>query len=388
MWLVPWNRRRLRSGIVVLAAGVLGVVSMPQVALAQPIRTAEGCRARVVIPPKRAKCLACVERGGAFAQWDRVIGKCLMPGEPEPPPPPPPPPEPRPEPPAEPPPPVGDIDTPAECHARVGIPEKRAACVACVERGGVFHKWERAAGTCHLAAAERRGLPPDIATVDGCRTRVAVPGKRADCVACVERGGVFMKWETAAGTCHIAEPPPPPEPVAAPHHPNRVETAEGCRVRVANPERRQRCLDCVGRGGFFHKWDRGAGSCTVGEPAPPAPPPPSPGSPEIDSEAECRARVGHPGKRSHCMDCVARGGVFLKWEAAAGTCHMRAAPEPAPPPEPGPPPPAPRIGAAGNEDECNAHVVRGPKRERCLDCVRSGRLFHLHGAGFGRCRRR
>ena len=139
-----------------------------------------------------------------------------------------------------------------------------------------------------------------------------------------------------------------------------------CNGVLNNFEKRRACRACVTRGGRFHTQGHGPGRCEM----PPPPPPPRP--PFAVNGDQCNSFVGHPGKRARCHGCVGRGGKFHL--RGPGRCEL---------PPPPPPPPAPPV--LQSVDECNAHVIRPPKRARCVHCVTHGGRFHRHGAALGRC---
>ncbi len=84
------------------------------------------------------------------------------------------------------------------CVARIARKGKRARCVACIQRGGHFHKRGGGVGFCH--ARPRQGV---IYTKAGCATRVGRPAKRKRCMVCVHHGGAFQKMGWHRGYCNL-----------------------------------------------------------------------------------------------------------------------------------------------------------------------------------------
>ena len=91
----------------------------------------------------------------------------------------------------------GVIRLKAGCVAKVARPKKRVRCVACIKKGGHFHKRGGKAGFCHWRPKD--GV---IHGKGGCKTRIVKPGKKARCKACVAKGGWFHKMGGKRGYCN------------------------------------------------------------------------------------------------------------------------------------------------------------------------------------------
>lgn len=113
-----------------------------------------GCRARIVVLPKRKRCIACVNSGHVFRRQGMARGFCearAAPSRVAPPPASPPPPRPpRVAPSTAPPPPVVGvgIKTTAGCRARIAFIPKRGRCIRCIRTGRVFLKRGKGVGVC------------------------------------------------------------------------------------------------------------------------------------------------------------------------------------------------------------------------------------------------
>ncbi len=296
---------------------------------AQPIYSPQGCRGRIGRIQKRRRCVACVRRAGmVFHKQGAGIGRCRHK--------------------------AAHVPAPAViraapgCRARIGRVSKRRRCIACVRRGGVFHKRGAAAGFCRGGA--KPAPAPDIVRAEpGCAARVVRPAKRQRCLSCIHRGGVFHKQGGGAGFCRGG--------VAA----VLIRAVPGCRARIGRVNKRRRCVACVRRGGVFHKRGAAVGFCAGGAPVD-----------QIRTKPGCAARVGRLSKRQRCMVCVGRGGVFHKRGAAAGFCRGGA-------------PLAPKGVIVRTRPGCVTHIGRVHKRRRCVACVRRGGAFHRQGGAAGFC---
>lgn len=362
--------------------GVCQVKAVPRHA---GIRAEPGCVARIGKPHKRGRCIACVRRGGVFHKRGAGAGHCRGGRAVAPPP--------------------DIIRAEAGCVSRVARPQKRGRCIACVHRGGVFHKQGGGAGFCRGGAVKRlihaepgcvarigrlpkrqrciscvrrrgvfhkrgaaHGLCKGGVAVDhirrrrGCRARIGRIPKRQRCMACVSRGGVFHKQGPAAGFCHGGAPLANKGVV--------VTTRPGCVTHIGRLPKRKRCMACVHRGGVFHRQGGAAGFCKGRH----APPPPPPAAGPIRAEPGCVARIGRLRKRGRCIACVRRHGVFHKRGRSAGFCAGRPAPAPH------------HRGLIRSVHACRKHIGRAGKRRRCVACVRRGGKFHRQGAARGFCR--
>ena len=248
------------------------------------IRSIPGCRAHSGRLKKQARCEACVHRGGAFHKQGGGHGFCRA-GVVAPAP--------------------HIIRAAAGCHARIGRLGKRQRCVACVRRGGVFHKQGAAAGFCRGGAPlVNKGVV--ITTSPACVAHIGRPNKRRRCQACVIRGMVFHRQGGAAGFCRPRAAPPA---AAGP-----IRHAAGCRARVGRLSKRNRCIACVHRGGTFHKRGGSTGFCAES-----VAPKHRPGV--LRTVHQCRTSIGRHSKKRRCIACVRRGGRFLRQGAAHGICR-------------------------------------------------------------------
>ena len=263
------------------------------------VLTAHGCEQRIGRLTKRRRCIACVRSGRVFHKRGAAHGHCggakRLP-------------KPRV---------VGDALLSVNgCESHVARIPKRKRCIACVGRGRVFH--QRGAG--HGYCGARKGTPPRIhtggrvLTAAGCETRVVRAGKRRRCIACVRGGRVFHQRGAGHGFCGGPKAAPPP-----PRGVGKVRSARGCETRVGRLSKRRRCIACVRRGGVFIKQGAAAGFCTGGRVT--APPPRVVPGQRIRSPHGCRSRVRIPSKRRRCVACVRRGGVFHKQGGGAGFCR-------------------------------------------------------------------
>jgi len=99
----------------------------------------------------------------------------------------------------------------------------------------------------------------------------------------------------------------------------------------------------------------------------------------IRTAAGCRSRVGRIPKRKRCIACVSRiKHHFHQRGAAAGLCHANGAVSPATVAAA-----LVAVDAVRTVEGCNKRIAKRPKRERCVVCVKSGRLFQQQGAGVG-----
>lgn len=83
------------------------------------------------------------------------------------------------------------------CVNRIARKPKRARCVACVHRGGHFHKRGARPGFCHI-----RPVHGVIYTKPGCVARIGRKQKRNRCLVCIHRGGTFQKMGVHPGYCN------------------------------------------------------------------------------------------------------------------------------------------------------------------------------------------
>ncbi|MCA9666959.1 MAG: hypothetical protein KC503_15275 [Myxococcales bacterium] len=91
----------------------------------------------------------------------------------------------------------GVVRTAAGCRGRIVRRPKRMRCVACVARGGHFHKAGARIGFCHI-----RPVHGVVYTVPGCRRRALRVGKRRRCAVCVRAGGLFHLMGVRPGYCN------------------------------------------------------------------------------------------------------------------------------------------------------------------------------------------
>ena len=299
------------------------------------IRAEPGCVARIGRLTKRHRCVACVRRGGVFHKRGATAGYCRGGKAPAPV--------------------VGMIRAEAGCISRIGRLPKRQRCIACVHRGGVFHKQGGSRGFCKGGAALNQ-----IRTGPGCAARIGRVPKRQRCMVCVRRGGVFHKQGAAAGFCKGGAPLPPAGVVIA--------TRPGCVTHIGRIAKRRRCKACVRKGGVFHRQGGGAGFCR-GRAVAPHPRAAGP----IRAAPGCVARIGRITKRQRCIACVHRGGVFHKRGGSRGFCAGPVAPTPAP-------------AFIRSVHGCRTRIGRVSKRRRCIACVRRGGRFLKQGAAHGLCR--
>ncbi|MBW2734248.1 MAG: hypothetical protein JRH20_17810, partial [Deltaproteobacteria bacterium] len=406
---------------LMIGVGALGALLWVSAAEARFIRSAADCQSRIGNFNKRARCMACVNRGGIFKkQGHKRPGLCKHSR-----------PAARP---APPPPPRRPPVTVAPPHRRRGVhgsaivrsvsaclggisrPGKRDRCRRCIRSGGLFHRRSgRGHGFCRFPSTRTWRPKHTLRTLHQCNRRIRRPNKRARCVSCVNNGGIYQK--RGFGFCRggaVAPPPPPPAPA------NRtIYSPSDCRRFIARPGKRSRCGSCTVARGQFVTQGRGRGFCRRAA----APPPPPPG--KVHSIVDCKHHIVRPGKRSRCVNCVTRGGVFLKQGAMAGFCRgardvnttvhsptdcqrfiskpgkrgrcvsctsgrgrfvtqgpgrgfCRRATTP-------PPPPPRRRDTLRSVPECQARVRNISKRKRCVHCVRSGGAFHKQGVGTGTC---
>jgi protein involved in ribonucleotide reduction len=203
------------------------------------------------------------------------------------------------------------LTMPGQCTSFIANVFKRNRCLACINRGGRFNSV--GAGFC----IERPGpvAAPDRAvqrTNAECSAFVHEPHKRRSCYACVAGGGTYYKHANGnLGNC--VTPPPPVADRAV------QRTNAECLAYIHNPHKRQRCLACVGGGGTYFKHGAGGiGNCVM----PAAPPPPA--YSVLRSIHECRMNVAHPGLRHRCVSCVSGGGSYR----TDGTCLAAPMPAP------------------------------------------------------------
>lgn len=266
------------------------------------------------------------------------------------------------------------VHTAAGCQSRIGNFNKRARCMACVRQGGVFKKQGRKRpGFCKQRPAPRRPVAPPPAATPArpahrgpgvmrskrdCRTHIALRHKRKRCRRCVREGGLFHKFAGRGhGFCRF---PSSRTWVVA----NTIRTVQGCNARVRRHNKRSRCLSCVNYGGIFQK--RGFGYCR-GAMAP-APPPRPRGT--VHSVTGCNRRIARPGKRSRCVSCVSRAGVFHKQGPGTGYCRGA----------------KPLASTLYSAHDCGRFIVRAGKRARCVSCTSGRGQFVTQGAGRGFCR--
>jgi hypothetical protein len=87
---------------------------------------------------------------------------------------------------------------------------KMIRCMACIRRGGHFHKQGGESGYCHIRPEQ--GV---IHTKAGCIARLASREKRRSCLGCIGRGGLFHLMGVEEGYCNprrrspTADPPDP-----------------------------------------------------------------------------------------------------------------------------------------------------------------------------------
>ncbi len=144
------------------------------------VTNAPGCVTHIGRAKKRRRCRACVIRGGVFHRQGGAAGFCRTHA---------------PRPPA-----AGPIRHAAGCRSRIGRPVKRSRCITCVHRGGAFHKRGSSAGFCAGPVAPKP-RPGVLRTVHQCRTAIGRHSKKRRCIACVRRGGRFHRQGAAHGFC-------------------------------------------------------------------------------------------------------------------------------------------------------------------------------------------
>jgi hypothetical protein len=267
------------------------------------IRTAAGCKSRIARLPKRKRCLACIARGKHhFHKAGAAAGFCHRNGAPVP---------------AAAAPAAVAIRTAAGCQRRIARLPERKRCVECVKSGRVFQRQAGGEGFCRAApgpgAAAVAVAATAIRTAEGCRKRIVRLPKRKRCVACVSKPDhVFQKQGAGAGFCRKKGAASVAATVAA----TAVRTADGCRKRILVPEKRRRCLACVGKGHVFQKQGGGAGFCRA--------PGAQPAGTAILTAAGCKTRIARIPKRQRCIACVSKPGhVFMKQGAGLGFCKRK-----------------------------------------------------------------
>jgi len=296
-----------RSSTPLTIAVALGLVAgfTPNMALADPapdaVRSAAGCRGRIVHLPKRRRCVACVARGHHFHKRGAAAGLCHKPGRLSP---------------AAKAVVANRVRTVGGCASRIARLPKRRRCIACVKRGHVFQKQAGGAGFCKAGpgpgAAAAAVVATAIRTPRGCRTRIGRIPKRRRCLACVARHHVFQKQGADAGFCRR----PGAAPVAATVAATAVRTPAGCRTRITRLPKRRRCIACVRRGHIFQKQGTNPGFCRA--------PAPRPGVGAVYTAGGCRTRIAQVPKRRRCIACVTRPGhVFMKQGAERGFCRRK-----------------------------------------------------------------
>jgi hypothetical protein len=144
------------------------------------IKTAKGCKTRVLKRNKRKACLACIARPRPHAFFKKApagrrckafkMARAKMA-------------------------PVNAptaIKTAIGCKARVVKPSKRQACKACVKRprAHAYFKGAKPGNRCKRLMSAAKVAPVaagGIRFAKGCRGKVVKPGKRQACLACVSR---------------------------------------------------------------------------------------------------------------------------------------------------------------------------------------------------------
>ena len=201
------------------------------------IRALPGCTSRIGRPGKRQRCIVCLRRGGVFHKQGGAAGFCKG-GAPLAP--------------------AGVVITSRPgCVTHIGRHSKRQRCKVCVRGGGAFHRQGGAAGFCRNRAAAPPPPPPPAAgpirVKPECVARIGRPAKRGRCIACVRRGGVFHKRRGSAGFCA--------EPVAPAPARGFIRSVHDCRTRIGRRSKQRRCIACVRRGGRFLKQGAAHGLC-------------------------------------------------------------------------------------------------------------------------------
>ena len=259
------------------------------------------------------------------------------------------------------------LRTKGACAKIVRAP-KRARCMACIDRKGVFHAAGAGPGACDIPSpAAKAAVTTAIAvrTKGGCLNRIANAAKRRRCLACVASGKVFHKWGgTLAGVC--SAPGAVPANALPPPAPGLIVARAGCVQRVANPAKRQRCVTCVAAKKVFRPLAaRGAGACSDRGAVAAGVAKAADKLDAIHLPVGCTNRVALAAKRARCLQCVKSGRVFHKHAAAgAGECAAK-----------GTEPKAP-VGAIFAPAGCRTRLAHKLKRKACLACVSGGKVYH------------
>jgi hypothetical protein len=267
----------------------------------KPIRTIQGCKARVHLGTRQRKCMRCVGQKGPhqYVKTARLNQRCQALRRP-----PPPPPRPMP----------ALVKTARGCNQTLANPGMRARCRSCVTRparhnfvpkAAPGHRCRRVA----MAPPPPRSMPALVKTARGCNQTLANPGMKARCRSCVTRPARhnFVPNAAPGHRCRrvaIAPPPPPPKSMA-----RVIHRRTGCNAKLANPKNRARCNACVTRPQphrFLPDAAPGQRCRRRAVAPPPPPPPPKPIVRVIHRRAGCNAKLANPKNRARCNACVTR----------------------------------------------------------------------------------